>query len=286
MFVRMSCAALPASLLESELFGYEKGAFTGATSRKIGRFEVANGGTLFLDEVGDIPIELQPKLLRVLQEQEFERLGSTRPIKVDVRLVAATNRPLETMMLENQFRADLFYRLNVFPIHLPALRERPEDIPVLVRHFVMEYAQKMNRRIEEIPASVMEALMRYHWPGNIRELQNLIQRAVILSPEGTLVSPFAEVGDTRQGTLERRLKEPPPQGSLVEVERKHIQQVLHETNWVLGGDEGAASRLGIPRTTLLYRMKKLGIPRQQCGAGGGERAFAPRAEAAFQAVGG
>ena len=286
MFVRMSCAALPASLLESELFGYEKGAFTGATSRKIGRFEVANGGTLFLDEVGDIPIELQPKLLRVLQEQEFERLGSTRPIKVDVRLVAATNRPLETMMLENQFRADLFYWLNVFPIHLPALRERPEDIPVLVRHFVMEYAQKMNRRIEEIPASVMEALMRYHWPGNIRELQNLIQRAVILSPEGTLVSPFAEVGDTRQGTLERRLKEPPPQGSLVEVERKHIQQVLHETNWVLGGDEGAASRLGIPRTTLLYRMKKLGIPRQQCGAGGGERAFAPRAEAAFQAVGG
>ncbi|MGC9157345.1 MAG: sigma 54-interacting transcriptional regulator [Terracidiphilus sp.] len=263
MFVKMSCAAIPATLLESELFGHEKGAFTGATTRKIGRFELANGGTLFLDEVGDIPPELQPKLLRVLQEQEFERLGSTRPIKVDVRLVAATNRDLESMMLDNQFRADLFYRLNVFPIHLPSLRERTEDIPLLVRHFVAEYTRKMHRKIEEIPASVMEQLTRYHWPGNIREMQNLIQRAVILSPGNILLSPFAELGQAKLPPTEKPARQPQPRGTLFEMERNHIEQILHETNWVLSGRDGAASRLGIPRTTLLYRMKRLGIPRQQ-----------------------
>jgi len=261
MFVKLSCAAIPAGLLESELFGHEKGAFTGATERKIGRFEVANGGTLFLDEVGDIPIELQPKLLRVLQEQEFERLGSTRSIKVDVRLVAATNRGLESMMLGNQFRPDLFYRLNVFPISLPPLRERPEDIPALVRHFVMKYAQKMNRKIEEIPISVMDALLQYQWPGNIRELQNLIQRSVILSPGTALISPFTELSHVTPVITERRARQ--SQGTLLDLERKHIRQVLQETCWVLGGSEGAASRLGIPRTTLLYRMRRLGIPRQQ-----------------------
>jgi formate hydrogenlyase transcriptional activator len=260
MFVKLNCAAIPAGLLESELFGHEKGAFTGAIERKIGRFEVANGGTLFLDEVGDIPLDLQPKLLRVLQEQEFERLGSTRSIKVDVRLVSATNRSLESMMLNNQFRADLFYRLNVFPICLPPLRERPEDIPALVRHFVLKYAQKMNRKIEEIPGSIMNALMQYHWPGNIRELQNLIQRAVILSPGTVLLSPFAELSQVRSVTPETHPKQ--PQGTLLELERSHIQQILHETCWVLGGNEGAASRLGIPRTTLLYRMRRLGISRQ------------------------
>jgi len=261
MFVKLSCAAIPAGLLESELFGHEKGAFTGATERKIGRFEVANGGTLFLDEVGDIPLELQPKLLRVLQEQEFERLGSTRSIRVDVRLVSATNRALESMMLENQFRPDLFYRLNVFPIRLPPLRERPEDVPALVRHFVTKYAQKMNRRIEEIPDGVMEALMQYQWPGNIRELQNLIQRAVILSPGTALISPLMELSGVKHTAPERREKQ--PQGTLLDIERKHIRQILQETSWVLGGSEGAASRLGIPRTTLLYRMRRLGIPRQQ-----------------------
>jgi formate hydrogenlyase transcriptional activator len=262
MFVKLNCAAIPAGLLESELFGHEKGAFTGANERKIGRFEVANGGTLFLDEVGDIPHELQPKLLRVLQEQEFERLGSTRSIRVDVRLISASNRSLEGMMLENQFRADLFYRLNVFPILLPPLRERPEDIPALVMHFVRKYAQKMNRRIEEVPGAVIEMLTHYHWPGNIRELQNLIQRAVILSPGTTLISPFAELSRAKLVAVPERHVKPSP-GTLLDMERKHIQQVLRETGWVLGGNEGAASRLGIPRTTLLYRMKRLGIPRQQ-----------------------
>jgi formate hydrogenlyase transcriptional activator len=259
MFVKLNCAAIPAGLLESELFGHEKGAFTGAIQQKIGRFELANGGTLFLDEVGDIPIELQPKLLRVLQEQEFERLGSTRSIKVDVRLVSASNRVLENMMLNNQLRADLFYRLNVFPINLPPLRERAEDIPALVRHFVQQYAQKMGRKITSIPASVMDALIQYQWPGNIRELQNLIQRAVILSPGTELLSPFQELSLVKPTT--RQAKRTPE--TLLDIERHHIQQVLHETCWVLGGDEGAASRLGIPRTTLLYMMKRLGIPRRQ-----------------------
>lgn len=261
VFIKVNCAAIPAGLLESELFGHEKGAFTGANERKIGRFEVANGGTLFLDEVGDIPLELQPKLLRVLQEQEFERLGSTRSMRVDVRLIAASNRTLESMMLDNLFRPDLFYRLNVFPISLPPLRERPEDIPMLVRHFVRKYAQKMNRKIEEIPASVMEALMQYHWPGNIRELQNLIQRAVILSAGKVLNSPFAELTRTKPFLIETKVRR--PHETLLDIERNHIRRVLQETSWVLGGSEGAASRLGIPRTTLLYRMRRLGIPRQQ-----------------------
>lgn len=260
MFVRLNCAAIPAGLLESELFGHEKGAFTGAVERKIGRFEVANGGTLFLDEIGDIPLELQPKLLRVLQEQEFERLGCTRSISVNVRVVAATNHDLRQMMHEGRFRADLYYRLNVFPIYLPPLRERKGDIPDLVRYFVTKYERKMGRQIDEVPASVMDALMSYDWPGNVRELQNLIQRAVILSPDGVLISPFAELNETNSGRQEVQVKA--SQATLVERERDHIQRILEETGWVLGGSDGAAARLGVPRTTLIYKMRRLGIPRQ------------------------
>ena len=251
-FVKLNCAAIPSGLLESELFGHEKGAFTGAVAQKIGRFELAHGGTLFLDEVGDIPLELQPKLLRVLQEQEFERLGSTRTIRVDVRLIAATNRDLAQMAAEKQFREDLYFRLNVFPIRIPPLRERAGDIPPLVRHYVDTYAQRMNKRIETITEAAMAALCRYTWPGNVRELQNFIERAVILTPDSDLKIQIRELQDsipiasTTANTLE-------------DVEREHILQTLRETDGVIGSRHGAAARLGLKRTTLLSKMERLGI---------------------------
>jgi formate hydrogenlyase transcriptional activator len=252
-FVKLNCAAIPSGLLESELFGHEKGAFTGAVAQRIGRFELADGGTLFLDEVGDIPLELQSKLLRVLQEQEFERLGSTRTQHVDVRLVAATNRNLEQMVGEKQFREDLYFRLNVFPIRIPPLRERTGDIPLLVRHYVDTYGQRMNKRIETISEETMAGLCRYGWPGNIRELQNLIERAVILTRGSVLEVAMQELKSS-----------PPiaPAGStLEELERERILQVLRETGAVIGGPQGAAARLGLKRTTLLSKMQRLGISR-------------------------
>jgi formate hydrogenlyase transcriptional activator len=249
-FVKINCAAIPTGLLESELFGHEKGAFTGAIAQKIGRFELAHHGTLFLDEVGDIPLELQPKLLRVLQEREFERLGGTRTLRVDVRVVAATNRNLAPMVEEGLFRRDLYYRLNVFPIMIPPLRERSEDIPLLVRYFVQKYARLMDRRIETISAEEMDALTRYHWPGNVRELENLIERAVILSPGPELRVPVAEL---------QQHPEIPSNLTLQAAEREHIIRVLRETNWVVGGPRGAATRLAMKRTTLQSKMRKLGI---------------------------
>ena len=256
-FVKLNCAAIPTGLLESELFGHEKGAFTGAISQKVGRFELAHQGTLFLDEVGDIPPELQPKLLRVLQEQEFERLGGTKTIKVDVRLVAATNRDLARMVADGRFREDLYYRLNVFPVVLPPLRERPDDIPRLVRHFTQRFARRMGRRIETIPSAVMEALVRYPWPGNVRELQNVIERAVILSPGPSLQVPL---GDLQPAPAQAQVPAAAP-GTLADAERDHILGVLRETGWVLGGPNGAAARLGMKRSTLQSKMKKLGISR-------------------------
>jgi formate hydrogenlyase transcriptional activator len=249
-FVRLNCAAIPAGLMESELFGHERGAFTGAIAQRIGRFELANRGTVFLDEVGEIPLELQAKLLRVLQEREFERLGSSRTIQADARLIAATNGDLAAMVEAQRFRADLFYRLNVFPIHMPALRERPEDIPLLVRHFVRQFARRINRTIETIPSETMEALTRYRWPGNIRELENVIERSVILSSGPTLRVP---VGDLQPAHSNGK-----PQ-TLEEAQRAHILAVLEETGWVLAGPRGAAARLGVNRSTLQFRMKKLGI---------------------------
>jgi formate hydrogenlyase transcriptional activator len=249
-FVKINCAAIPTGLLESELFGHEKGAFTGAIAQKIGRFELAHHGTLFLDEVGDIPLELQPKLLRVLQEKEFERLGGTRTILVDVRLVAATNRNLAQMVEEGLFRRDLYYRLNVFPILIPPLRERSEDIPLLVGYFVQKYARQMDRRIETVSAEEMEALTRYYWPGNVRELENLIERAVILSPGPELRVPVAELKQSSEAPLNL---------SLQAAEREHIVRVLRETKGVVGGPRGAATRLGLKRTTLQSKMRKLGI---------------------------
>jgi len=259
-FVKLNCAAIPTGLLESELFGHEKGAFTGAISQRIGRFELAHQGTLFLDEVGDIPLELQPKLLRVLQENEFERLGSTKTIRVNVRLVAATNRDLADMIAEGRFRSDLYYRLNVFPITLPPLRERPDDIPRLVRHFTQGFARRMGRRIETIPASVMDALVRYSWPGNVRELQNVIERAVILSPGATLQVPPADLNTAIVPVAESTAA---ASDTLCDAEREHILRVLRETNWVLGGPKGAATRLGMKRSTLHWKMKKLGITRPE-----------------------
>ena len=253
-FVKLNCAAIPSGLLESELFGHEKGAFTGAVSQKIGRFELANGGTLFLDEVGDIPLELQPKLLRVLQEQEFERLGSTRTIRVDVRLIAATNRDLAQMASEKQFREDLYFRLNVFPIRIPPLRERPGDIQLLVHHYMDKYAQRMNKRIDSIPEETMAALYSYSWPGNIRELQNLIERSVILTPGNVLQ---IQLNDLQQSNPISS----PMSGTLEDVERQRILEALQETGAVIGGRHGAAARLGLKRTTLLSKMQKLGIAR-------------------------
>ena len=255
-FVKVNCAAIPTGLIESELFGHEKGAFTGAISQKIGRFELADKGTLFLDEIGDIPLELQPKLLRVLQEREFERLGSTRTLKVDIRLVTATNRDLGQMIASREFREDLFYRLNVFPIPLPPLRDRREDIPLLVRYFTQKYARRMSRRIETIPTEAMEALANWNWPGNVRELENFVERAVILTRGSALHVPLAELRNGGEAAA------PAVMGSrttLEEAEREHILRALRESNWVVGGPAGAAVRLGLKRTTLQSRMVKLGI---------------------------
>jgi len=255
-FVKLNCAAIPLGLLESELFGHEKGAFTGAIAQKTGRFELAHKGTLFLDEVGDIPLELQAKLLRVLQEQEFERLGSNRTHKVDVRLIAATHRDLPGMVKQSTFREDLYYRLKVFPVKVPPLRRRSEDIPKLVRHFTELYARRMNKRIDEIPSETMDRLVRYPWPGNIRELQNFIERAVILSPHSVLRAPTSEMepvdADEEPNT---------PMTGLQEVERDHIVRALEASKWVVGGRNGAAARLGMKRTSLVYRMRKLRIVR-------------------------
>jgi formate hydrogenlyase transcriptional activator len=256
-FVKLNCAAIPTGLLESELFGHERGAFTGAIAQRIGRFELANRGTVFLDEIGEIPLELQPKLLRVLQDREFERLGSTRTLRTDARLIAATNRDLAAMVDEQQFRADLFYRVNVFPVHVPPLRERPEDIPLLVRHFAQQFARRMRKTIETIPSDTMQGLLRYPWPGNIRELQNIIERAVIVSPGPVLQVPLADLNP--RATPAR----PTPQDTLEDAERKHILAVLKETKWVLGGLNGAAVRLGMKRSTLQFRMRKLGIARPE-----------------------
>ncbi len=254
-FVKVNCAAIPMGLIESELFGHEKGAFTGAIGQKIGRFELANKGTLFLDEIGDIPPELQPKLLRVLQEREFERLGSTRTVKVDIRLVTATNRDLSQMIANRQFREDLFYRLNVFPIVLPPLRERREDIPALVRYFTQKYARRMSRRIETIPSEAMEALTNWNWPGNVRELENFIERSVILTRGAALHVPLAELRNSGEAAAPAVLT------TLEEAEREHISRALRETKGVVGGPSGAAARLGLKRTTLQSRMQKLGIGR-------------------------
>jgi formate hydrogenlyase transcriptional activator len=259
--VKLNCAAVPAGLLESELFGHERGAFTGAVTRKTGRFELAHQGTLFLDEVGDIPLELQPKLLRVLQEQEFERVGSTQTTRVDARIVAATSRDLPQMVQDRQFRGDLFYRLNVFPIRVPALRERLEDIPLLVQHFVAQFARQMNKRIDTIPVEVMKALAAHSWPGNVRELQNFIERAVILSHDHVLRPPLEELSSARQ--FQPLVAQPisTRANTLKEVEREHILLALREMDWVVGGPDGAARRLGLKRTTLTARMQKLGISR-------------------------
>ncbi len=253
-FVKLNCAAIPGGLLESEFFGHEKGAFTGAGANKVGRFELADGGTLFLDEIGEIPLDLQPKLLRVLQEQEFERLGGTRTLRVNVRLVAATYRDLAEMVAARQFRSDLYYRLNVLPLTLPPLRDRPEDIPLLVRYFVQQHARRLKRTIESIPSESMTALTRYHWPGNVRELENFIERSVLLSPGPVLrvateaLVPLMDTADSAGATL-------------AEAERDHIVAALKQTNWVIGGPSGAADRLGMKRTTLISRMQKLGISR-------------------------
>lgn len=255
-FVKLNCAAIPLGLLESELFGHEKGAFTGAVAQKTGRFELAHKGTLFLDEVGDIPLELQAKLLRVLQEQEFERLGSNRTHKVDVRLVAATHRDLTLMIKQATFREDLYYRLKVFPIHVPTLRQRTEDIPTLVWHFTELYARRMNKRIDTIPAETMDALVRYRWPGNVRELQNFIERAVILSPHIVLRAPNSELepfSAARPSNV--------PMTGLEEIERDHILRALETSHWVVGGRNGAAERLGMKRTSLVYKMRKHRIVR-------------------------
>ena len=255
-FVKLNCAAIPSGLLESELFGHEKGAFTGAIMRKPGRFEAADKGTIFLDEVGDIPLELQSKLLRVLQEHEFERLGSTRTQQVDVRVIAATHRDLKQMVEEGTFRRDLYYRLLVFPLMVPPLRERREDIPLIVRHYVEKYARKMNRPIETIPARTMETLTSHSWPGNVRELQNFIERAVILSPGNSLRAPLEELKQESMAAQTPHTN----LSTLEEMEREHVLRALREANWVTGGPNGAAVRLGMKRTTLAYRIRKLGIP--------------------------
>jgi transcriptional regulator with GAF, ATPase, and Fis domain len=253
-FVRVNCAAIPLDLLESELFGHEKGAFTGAIAQKVGRFELADRGTLFLDEVGDIPAALQPKLLRVLQEQEFERLGSARTHKVDVRLVAATHRNLDDMVTRGEFRSDLYYRLNVFPVLLPPLRARREDIHGLVMHFVEKFGRRIGKQVEYIPETTMSALTFYEWPGNIRELQNLIERAVILSDDGVLPNPLPTSGAPGINVSQVA-------GTLKDTERAVILQTLEQVGWVIGGPKGAAYKLGVKRTTLIHKMEKLGIYR-------------------------
>jgi len=265
-FVKLNCAAIPTGLLESELFGHERGAFTGAIAQRIGRFEVANGGTIFLDEIGEIPLELQTKLLRVLQEREFERLGSSRTLRTDARLIAATNRELEAMVAEQKFRSDLFFRLNVFPIQVPPLRERHGDIPLLVRHFAQQFSKRMNKTIDTISSATMEALSRYHWPGNIRELQNVIERAVITSTGPVLKVDVADLKISKpsspaekgsaQGSTNGGLRD-----TLEETERQQILKALKQSNWVVAGPKGAAAKLGMKRSTLQLRMSKLGISR-------------------------
>ena len=271
-FVKLNCAAIPTGLLESELFGHEKGAFTGAIAQRIGRFELANRGTVFLDEIGEIPLELQPKLLRVLQEREFERLGSSRTLTTDARLIAATNRDLASMVEEQKFRSDLFYRLNVFPVRVPPLRERPEDIPLLVRHFTEQCARRMNKKIETISTETLKQMRQYHWPGNIRELQNVIERAVILSAGPVLNVPLSELQSRPalaavdgNGKQEKRLKFSAGndiRNVLEETERKYILSVLSQTDWVVAGPNGAAARLGMKRSTLQLRIRKLGLSRE------------------------
>jgi len=253
-FVRFNCAAIPLGLLESELFGHEKGAFTGAIARKMGRFELANQGTLFLDEIGDIPLELQAKLLRVLQEQEFERLGSNLTQQVNVRIVAATHRDLKYMIVQKQFRSDLYFRLNIFPVVVPPLRERREDIPMLVNAFVAEYVRRMNRRVETIPEDTMRVLTQYDWPGNVRELRNFIERAVILSPDAVLRAPLESLGGPEQ------INDANPQ-TLAQAESDCILKAIKQADWVIGGPKGAANRLGLKRTTLIGKMRKLGLSR-------------------------
>ena len=255
-FVKLNCAAIPTGLLESELFGHERGAFTGAISQKAGRFELADKGTIFLDEVGEIPLELQSKLLRVLQEQEFERLGSTKTIRVNVRLIAATNRDLRGMVEDKQFRSDLYYRLNVFPVTVPPLRERREDIPILVRYFTQHYAVRMKKDIQTVPAKTLEVLSRYAWPGNIRELENLVERSVILTQGTDLQVPISELQTTSDSAVSSIT-------ALEEAERAHIVRALQETKWVVGGSSGAAARLGVKRTTLQSKMQKFGITRPE-----------------------
>jgi transcriptional regulator with GAF, ATPase, and Fis domain len=269
-FVRLNCAAIPLDLLESELFGHERGAFTGAIAQKIGRFELADKGTLFLDEIGDIPPALQPKLLRVLQEQEFERLGSTRTHKVDVRLVAATHRDLTDMVNRGEFRSDLYYRLNVFPVLLPPLRERRDDIPALVTHFVEILGRRMGREIEHIPPETMSALSSYQWPGNIRELQNLIERAVILSNHGVLPNPLPTT------EIEQRAAVSLGGTTLRDSERTLILRTLESVGWIIGGPKGAAAKLGLKRTTLIHKMQKLGIARPALQSG--ENVMGPAAQ--------
>jgi formate hydrogenlyase transcriptional activator len=267
-FVKLNCAAIPTGLLESELFGHEKGAFTGAIAQRIGRFEVANGGTIFLDEIGEIPLELQTKLLRVLQEREFERLGSSRTLRTDARLIAATNRDLEAMVNEQKFRSDLFFRVNVFPVHVPPLREREGDIPLLARHFAQQFSRRMNKVIETIPSAAMDALCRYHWPGNIRELQNVIERAVIVSTSPALSVDLADLNFSKAGRdLERAISpKAPANGALHDVleqsERQQILKALEQCNWVVAGPNGAAKHLGMKRSTLQQRIRKLGIARR------------------------
>ena len=258
-FVKLNCAAIPTGLLESELFGHEKGAFTGAITQRTGRFELASRGTIFLDEVGEIPLELQPKLLRVLQEREFERLGSTRTLHTDARLIAATNADLEARVEENRFRIDLYYRLNVFPVVIPPLRERREDIPFLVRHFVHKYTRRMNKRIDTIPPNVMNALSEYHWPGNVRELENFIERSIILSRDCQLQPPLAELAPQNKFSATSYETDPT---TLKEFEREHILRTLKDSKWRIGGPGGAAARLGMKRTTLQSLVKRLGVARE------------------------
>jgi formate hydrogenlyase transcriptional activator len=258
-FVSLNCAAIPAALLESELFGHEKGAFTGAIVQTTGRFQAAHGGTLFLDEIGDLPLELQPKLLRVLQDQQYERLGSTRTLHADVRIVAATNQDLASMVEQKAFRADLYYRLSVFPISLPPLRERREDIPSLVHYFMLKFSRRMGKSIDQVPEGVMEILRAHHWPGNIRELQNFVERSTIVT-QGPALSPrMSELNLLMHSAV------PGPVQTLFDAERAHILGILKETNWTVGGSDGAAARLGVPRTTLIGRMQKLGISSRPAG---------------------